>query len=73
MAIMSKGATVEGLLIKHACLKPEWCGDEKGFIPTELCIPGAKIRAVRSRGLKKIYDNINSGAGWLQTPSSSRR
>ena len=65
---MSKETTVEALLIKHACKNKAWCGDEEGFIPTERCIPGSQVRAVRSRGLQKIYNSINSGAGWLHDP-----
>ena len=65
---MSKETTVEALLITHACQNPAWCGDENGFILTERCIPGSEVRAVRSRGLQKIYNSINSGAGWLHDP-----
>jgi hypothetical protein len=43
-------------------------GDDKGFIPTELCVPGAQVRAVRLQGLQKILRSINSGAGWIHTP-----
>jgi hypothetical protein len=50
----SKEATVESLLIKHACTNSDWCGDEDGFIPTARCIPGSQVRAVRRQGIRKI-------------------
>jgi hypothetical protein len=64
---LSKEATVEQLIQKYACETKKWLGDE-GFIPTELCIPGAQVRAVRLQGLQKILSSINSGAGWIHSP-----
>jgi hypothetical protein len=65
---LSKEATVEQLIQTYACTKNTWLGDGQGFIPTELCILGAQVRAVRLQSLQKILRSINSGAGWTHSP-----
>ena len=57
---MPKAATVEEILAKYQA--PDQ--PEDGLIDVWSCIPGAKIRAVRKRGLEKIRKSCAS-MGWV--------